>query len=439
MLRVFCRFPWLFVWPWFFGVALASFVEGRSFLWVICLMFSSPWVHGRPMVAAYLAGSIFAVLTLSPAWQHVPGMLYIWRIERVTPVLQTGEMRVSKQMQVWGAARFRSVLPARDAGLAAAMLYGDASFAAQDRVRIRGVGLAHLVAVSGANILFLLMMLRTVTYRVVRGIRARFFMDAIGVTGIVILTGASASVVRGGLMLLLFGGASLFGRRASFGRLLLVVAMMLVWADARHLLFDAGFLLSFFACIGLLHAASPNEAADIAKKLSLRESWFTWIWTAPFQLWFFGSVSWMGLVANVLALFVVMWIQALSFIVLLAPIRLFSVPLQWFLDYLWLVIDRLSVFVSPISLAPDRGFLLMVVAYLGLLASLIHKRVQFWSRSTSDFSDTSLTDRLKTLVLWVFSLSYFLDTCPELVVEMGFSMLKLSAKNRHRAAHENSA
>lgn len=439
MLRVFCRFPWLFLWPWLLGAALASFVEGRQISWVVCTVFSPAETRGRPFATVFLLGMLFGSLTLPAAWQRIPVSLYIWRLSQATPVLKTEGIDASKRVQAWGAMRFRSVLPSRDAGLAAAMLYGDASFASEDRVRIRNVGLAHLVAVSGANILFLLMMLRVYLYRAIRGIRARFFADAVGVTGIVILTGASASVVRGGLMLLLFGGARLFGRRASFGRVLLVAACVLVLADARHLLFDAGFLLSFFACIGLLHATSPNEPADLLKTLSLRESWFTWIWTAPFQLWFFGSVSWLGLISNALALFVVMWIQALSLMVLILPIRLLAIPLQWFLDYLWLVIDTLSKYATPWTLVPDRAFLLMIFGYVVLTVSLIHKRVGFWRRSTSDFSDTSLTDRIKVLISWMFFLSCFFDTSPELVIETGFSMLKLSAKNRYRAPHENSA
>lgn len=309
------------------------------------------------------------------------------------------------------------------------MLYGDANFSAVDRAKVRAVGLSHLVAVSGANILFLLQMFRMAAWRLLRTPRSRFAADAMGIISIVVLMGGSTSVVRGGLMLVLFGGARMFGRRPAFGRVLLLSGLILVAAEPRRLLFDAGFHLSFLACVGLLHASERGQAQDVLERFSVRGSWYTWIWTAPYQLWFFGSVSWLGLVANVLVLFIVPWIQALALVVWFVPVRPIAWPLRLCLSYLWSIVDWASPFSYPLSLASGVAFPLMACAYLVLMVLLVHKRTRQWRRLSSTLVDASaaaMTVRLVKVAFWV---PWLVDAHADLLRETLVSMLEASAQD----------
>ncbi len=428
MLHFFVRFPWLLAGPWFFGVALASFLEGRAVVWAIscCLMDGRT---ARVLLVAALLGWSFGLMGIPPGWRNVPLIAYVGRVERLTPRIELVASGWAEALRREGRTRFSVVLPPREAVLAAAMLYGDANFSSEDRVKVRAVGLSHLVAVSGANILFLLLMLRAVARRFLRTPRGRFFADALGILWIVVLTGGSTSVVRGGLMLVLFGGARLCGRRPAFGRILLLAAMFLVFAEPRRLLFDAGFHLSFLACIGLLHASERGQAQDLLERFSVRGSWYTWIWTAPYQLWFFGSVSWLGLLANVLVLFIVPWIQALALVVWLVPVRALAWPLRLCLSYLWVIVDRVSPFSYALRLRPGPAFILMALGYLVLIVQLIHKRTRHWSRLSSALADRStgwMAVRLVRIAPWV---PWLVDAQPELLREALTSMLEASAQD----------
>lgn len=428
MLRLFLACPWLFVWPWFFGVACASFFEGRALVWAVgALSLESRFM--RLFWVASLVGMVFGSFLLPARWRNLSVWSYGLRVERLTPRMELASNGWAEALRAEGRARFSLVLPPREAILAAAMLYGDANFSAADRVKVRAVGLSHLVAVSGANILFLLLMFRLVFRRFVQSMRWRFFADVLGIFAIVVLTGASTSVVRGGLMLVLFGGARLCGRKPAFGRVLLLAGVLLVLVEPRRLLFDAGFHLSFLACIGLLHASERGQAQDLLERFSVRGSWYTWIWTAPYQLWFFGSVSWLGLLANVLVLFIVPWIQALALLAWLIPVRLLAVPLQLCLSYLWLVVDRASPYSYPLTMAPRYAFWFMVVAYLVLIIQLVHKRLRHWRRLASTLVDKSTLWMLSRSVQWIGWLPILIDASPDLFRETAASMLEISAQD----------
>ncbi len=403
-------------------------MEGRALVWAIGAV-SLEQQFLRVCWMGCLFGSIFGAYFLPPQWRNLSVRSYSVRVERLTPRMELVVSTWAEALRDEGRARFALVLPPREAILAAAMLYGDANFSAVDRAKVRAVGLSHLVAVSGANILFLLLMFRLVWRRVIRAAHGRFLADVIGIIAIVVLTGASTSVVRGGLMLVLFGGARLYGRRPMFGRILLLAGFLLVFVEPRRLLFDAGFRLSFLACIGLLHASERGQAQDLLERFSVRGSWYTWIWTAPYQLWFFGSVSWLGLLANVLVLFIVPWIQALALLAWLIPVRVLAMPLQLCLSYLWVVVDWASPFSYPLTMAPRQAFWLMSAAYAVLIIQLIHKRMRHWRRLASSLVDRStfwIGMRLLRNVRW---LPFFLDANPDLLRETFVPMLEVSAQD----------
>ena len=438
--RSFCVSPWLMAWPWLIGVGLASFVGGANIVWMLVLLVVVCRVPIRTLIVSCLIGFLWGSFLLPVGWRTLSWDAYVCRAPKLVPLMQTDSVGWAVDVRRWGTERLRMALPPRDATLAAGMLYGDATFTAKDKIKIRAAGISHIVAVSGANILFLLVLIRWIAYRLVRVRRFRQIADMIGILLIVVLTGASSSVLRAGLMLVLYGSAWSFGRKASFSRMLLLTAVVLVMVEPRRLLFDAGFLLSCFACIGLLHAAQPrslepdaSEQEGIVEKLELRATWYASVWTMPFQLWFFGGVSWLGLITNALVLFIVPWIQVLTVVTIILPV--FSATtwmLRMCLDHIWMMVDWMSLYTANISVSAKEAFWMMLGSYVILTMMLIHKRMHHWTWVSSSVVDITRSKQLMTLILSACIVPLFVDVAPDLVVFAIFSMLKPSTKGRTR-------
>ncbi len=147
------------------------------------------------------------------------------------------------------------VLPEPEAGLAAGILIG-----LRDRVdrdlaaAFTAAGVSHVVAISGWNIAIVAAAIAALTGRL--GRRRRSVVTIIAIVAYVAFAGASASVVRAGLM----AGVVLLARESGrAGR----AAAALGWAVTVLLLIDpglvtdAGFQLSSLATAGLIVWASP--------------------------------------------------------------------------------------------------------------------------------------------------------------------------------------
>jgi hypothetical protein len=168
MLRVFVLVPWLFIWPWFFGLALSSFIPGVMVIWLVIALVCAGVRAARIVFYACLLGYVFGILMLPSGWQRLSFDMFLWRIPNATPRMETASVGWAADIRRWGTGRLHQALPEREAILAAGMLYGDAMFASEDKKRIRATGISHIVAVSGANILFLLSLVRALAHRVVR-------------------------------------------------------------------------------------------------------------------------------------------------------------------------------------------------------------------------------------------------------------------------------
>lgn len=193
-------------------------------------------------------------------------------------------------------------------------------------------GTLHIVAASGFNVMVVAGVLMKLTLLVLR----RGSAIGVGVVGIwlyVMLAGATAAVVRAGVMGSLTLVAYGFGRPAEAKRLLWVTVVVMLLVQPLMIV-DIGFQLSVAATAGLLYIESwmgswprhkflvnylyPTLAASVA--------------SAPIILWHFGRVAWISPVANMLILPVVPLIMLLTALTLVSglPVAwLTYVPLWW--------------------------------------------------------------------------------------------------------------
>lgn len=176
-------------------------------------------------------------------------------------------------------------------------------------------GTLHVIAASGFNV----MIVATILMGLFGRVFSRGKAIGAGVVGIfiyVLLAGASASVVRAGIMGSLTLSAYYFGRASEARRLLWVSAGVMLLISPL-MIFDIGFQLSVAATAGILYLGPYLDRIDRNK--FLREYLYPTLSasfaTAPIILWHFGRVSWISPLVNILILPVVPLIMLLSAIV----------------------------------------------------------------------------------------------------------------------------
>lgn len=183
------------------------------------------------------------------------------------------------------------------------VLGGDAGLAESTRESFRVVGLSHILAVSGQNVLLIVILVQAMLAGVGSGRRTRLIVPALLIVIYVLLCGAQASVIRAGAMGLA-GLAALAASRRSSRVYALILAAIVVLAWNPRAYSDVGAQLSFAAVLGIMAFTRP-----IATRLARWPRWAAeafaatagaTIATAPLMAFHFQAVSLISLVANVL-------------------------------------------------------------------------------------------------------------------------------------------
>lgn len=214
-------------------------------------------------------------------------------------------------------------LPEPMSSLAAGILLGVKGQMPYDFYRqLVKTGTLHIVAASGFNV----MIVASVLMGILTKLWSRGFAIAGGVGGIilyVLLSGASASVVRAGIMGSLTLIAYYFGRASEAKRLLWITVGLMLLFNPLYIV-EIGFQLSVAATAGLLYIEPPLQILQskilkfsnggIQAFLSnyLSPTLAATVATMPVILWHFGRVSWISPLVNMLVLPVVPLIMLMS-------------------------------------------------------------------------------------------------------------------------------
>ena len=293
-------------------------------------------------------------------------------------------------------------LPAEQAGILKAVLLGDKTALSESTKRdFTAVGAYHLLVVSGLHmgVIFqsLLWLLRLC--RVPR--RARCVVAALGVLAFMAITGFTPTVLRSGIMCLLYLGALFFQRSAdalnSLGIAVLLIALANPYAAA-----DIGFLLSVSSVLSLLLLAGPIKRSLQAKTIRLRygqrmlravnssisASVAATVGTLPLLVLVFSSVSLLAVPANLLMLFSASLLLPLAGIMALLgavpALALMAKPFALLSGLLAKYLSGVAGLLSNIpfaTLGADYPFVLLWLACTFLLLAiailLAHRKILF--------------------------------------------------------------
>ena len=207
-----------------------------------------------------------------------------------------------------------TVFPREQGSFLLGIVIGDRSGISDElEAAFQKTGTTHLLALSGFNI--------SILVAVIVGILGRT-PGAVVVTVVLLvlfvaLVGASASVVRAGLMGALILISQLLGRPQEALRLCIMAAACLLLVNPWALRYDLGFDLSFLATLGILTLAAPLATRLWWVPRGLREiiaaTFAAGIPTLPLIVYSFGTLSLSAPLANALAVPLVPWLMLGAF------------------------------------------------------------------------------------------------------------------------------
>lgn len=194
------------------------------------------------------------------------------------------------------------------AKLAFSVLFGDRSDLSQEVTNsFSASGLTHLLAVSGLNISFLATILYWLLSKLKLKHWLRFIITAVILLVYCYLCGFGASVTRATLMSLIFLSAGMFGKRYDILNSLSLAGLIILMFSPL-MVFDLGFLLSFFCVFSIALFASPFTRAFQKIKLPkaiavlLALTLCTQIGIMPFMANYFGQITIFTFLANLICI-----------------------------------------------------------------------------------------------------------------------------------------
>jgi len=216
--------------------------------------------------------------------------------------------------------------PEPQSSLMAGLLYGSRSgLPAELTDNFSRTGVTHIIAISGYNISIIVTIMMSLLINLGLYRPQAFWLTLIGIFVFVIFTGASASVVRAGLMGSLVLLAQYLGRLSAIGRVMVLALVIMLLINPLVLLWDAGFQLSFLATLGLVYLSPVLEhffqidrfASVWLVRVLLRiviSTAAAIIATLPLILSQFGRLSVVALLVNLLILWIIPWLMLFGFL-----------------------------------------------------------------------------------------------------------------------------
>lgn len=244
----------------------------------------------------------------------------------------------------------------------------------------RATGTAHVFAVSGLHVGFLVMLINAA----VRRRRKLAFCFTIPITLFyAYVCGFSPGIMRACLMTWLLLAVKISGREPDFLSSIAFAALIIL-AIKPFFLFDVGFQMSLGAVIGICFVTGTLRRTILGKgkiasafALSIGAT----LGTAPFLMQYFDGVSTIGIIFNVIAIPVVSLAYMATLVCLICPVLFFLFPaIGCVLDIVIAVTQKLSTSGMLDLLRPGlcvAPYFLLLYAASGNLDTRIKPRVCF--------------------------------------------------------------
>lgn len=215
------------------------------------------------------------------------------------------------QKEIYGV--FDRYHTSEEAGYLKGVVFGyRADLSAELKQSFMNTGTIHILAVSGSNVVVVALIFSSLVgfLRVSR--KTATFLTLIGLLWYMVITGLSPSVIRATIMGIAILGGALLGRKGDiYNSLGFAAILMLIW-DPLYL-FDVGFQLSFAAVLSIVYYYPKLEPligvipGNLVRTTLVKSglqlflvSLAAQIGTMPFTAFYFGRVSIVAVVANLI-------------------------------------------------------------------------------------------------------------------------------------------
>ncbi len=299
------------------------------------------------------------------------------------------------------SAGMQTALPEPLASFAMGLLIGQRSTLPADvKQNLLMVGLTHIIAVSGYNLTIMLGASQRLAGK--RSKRLTTLLTFLLMGLFVLMTGASASIVRAAIVSTLSIAAGYYGRNFKPLNLIFFAAAITAWANPFYIWSDISWYLSFLAFFGVLVLAPllvrrfrPKWQTSILIMVAI-ESLCAEIMTMPYVLHVFGQMSLIGLPANVLVVTLIPLAMLLSLIAGLAGMLAVSfvgwlawpavLILTYMLDIAQLLAGVPHGFLQQISLSLAQMLCVYILVLLMTLALHIKTKTYSYDKITDRYA-----------------------------------------------------
>lgn len=211
-------------------------------------------------------------------------------------------------VRVWFERSISRVLPSPEAPFLAGLLLGSRTSIPSSIVQaFQRTGTSHIVAVSGYNVTVVVTLIAAIVGMMPVPRTARLSMTLAAIIAFVILTGASASVVRAGIMGSIVLLCRFVGRVADVRHILLLTCVVMIVCNPA-MIADIGFQLSVAATLGLIMLSDPFERRlqCVPQRFGIRSSLSSTlaaiVMTQPLITLYFSQVALVAPLANMIVL-----------------------------------------------------------------------------------------------------------------------------------------
>lgn len=327
----------------------------------------------------------------------IEAVVYYPQIERV----ESGDGNFIKRNLLIFKEKFTStlseLLPEPQNSFLAGILVGlRRGIPAELQENFNATGTTHIIAISGFNITIIAQFLDYLLQRL--GRRISFGLSLLAIALFVVLAGASASVVRAGIMGALGLIALNIGRVHAITNALVLTAAVMIGINPKILHFDVGFQLSFLALMGLVYLVPMFEPyfAKVPKFINkfLLPTIAAQIFVLPLLLYYFDRLSLISILTNLLVLPVIPVTMLLGFLggIIALMIPVVALPLVWMawavLSYVISVVE-LTARIPFASVEITNFNLFYVIFYYIILTFILvryyYPQLKIWDKLPKSF------------------------------------------------------
>lgn len=212
---------------------------------------------------------------------------------------------------------FARLFPKDEMGLIIGMMIGETKDISEDVLEnFKTTGITHLIAVSGSNVVYVVVLVQFL-FKKFFGKQATYFISIFFLILFMLISGASASVCRATLMIILSICADIFFLKSDTFSNILTSAFVLILLNPL-VIYDVGFILSFGGTLGIVLLS--KDFTRLFKRLgklneTLSVTCSAQLILAPIMMYYFNTFSILSIVTNIIVVPISESITILGFVV----------------------------------------------------------------------------------------------------------------------------